>query len=593
MKINSIQVLRGANYWSSQFPKLIQLRIEIEQTELIDDIVIKTIQHRFNLPVNNALSLDGQLAGIIGELALKLQQSAGASVGFLVCKETKFPDTYNIIFEYETEKAGKETAKAAVKIIQFMLDKKEVEIESVIESIITTYLSEKPTSILQQILTTAKLIGIPIIPLSDEGKLQLGYGKNGVDIEKDSSAESVIQLFQSSNKGRIPIIAVTGSNGKTTTTRLIAHIIKCNHQKVGFTTSDGIYIDGKMIDEGDTTGPISAEIVLRNKEVEVAVLETARGGIVRAGLCFDVCDIAVVTNVQDDHLGISDIETMEDLAKVKSVIVQAVKTDGYAVLNADNAYTVAMGKNAPSKVAWFGMDIKNPIIQDALKNGNTIAFIENDELFIQLKEDKIKVAHLKNVPITFDGKLGFMIQNALAAALATSLFGIDTEIIAQGLNSFFPSAEQTPGRMNIFEFNNCRVMVDFAHNPDGFAGIRDFMATIDSPYKIGIIVGTGDRKEEDVRELGRLSAAMFDHILIHQVKFLRGKTAEKLVELLVEGILSFNPKATWQRIPDEVEPLGFALSIAPQNSFITALSDVLNNPTQLIATYKGKMAEGE
>jgi cyanophycin synthetase len=252
-----------------------------------------------------------------------------------------------------------------------------------------------------------------------------------------------------------------------------------------------------------------------------------------------------------------------------------------------------MGKNAPSKVAWFATDRKNPTIQDALQKGNTVAFIENDELIIQLKEDKIKVAHLKNVPITFDGKLGFMIQNALAAILATSLFGIDTEIIAQGLNSFFPSAEQTPGRMNIFEFDNCRVMVDFAHNPDGFRGIRDFMATIDSPYKIGIIVGTGDRKEEDVRELGRLSAEMFDHVLIHQVKFLRGKTAENLVELLVEGMHAHNPTITWERVTDEIEPLGYALSIARKDSFITALSDVLNNPTQLIATYKDNMAEGE
>lgn len=325
-------------------------------------------------------------------------------------------------------------------------------------------------------------------------------------------------------------------------------------------------------------------MVLGNTAVEVAVLESARGGIVRAGLGFTSCDIAVVTNVQNDHLGISDIETMEDLAQVKSVLVQTIKPGGWIILNANNPYTIAMAKVSKGNNAWFAISPQNTQIQLAIRKGEPVAYIENNEIIIQTGIEKIKLLPLSEVPITFNGTLGFMIENSLAACLAASQFGVPQEIIKTSLKTFYPSVAQTPGRMNLYEVQGCKLLVDFAHNPDGFAGIRDYLQKVEAPFKIGIIVGTGDRKDEDTLELGRLSAQMFDLTLIHQIKFLRGKKADELVSMLVSGMHLHNKDAKWMRIPDEAEPLAFALQQAKPGSFITALSDVLTNPEALVAS---------
>ncbi len=598
MKIVSIQALRGPNYWSHSYPKLIQIKLDFTGTAIpsSNETLANLYLHwQADLPCSHQVLGNHTvetLVQTIAQLALALQGKVGSDVRFTAFKPTKYTGVYNLVFEYAYEETGKQAAKSAVSIIQAALKNTAIDVAKELVAIKQLMEQERPIPQLQQLIAAAKMRNIPVIR-ADEGKPdQLGYGKNGIELVETIATHNINELFPIGHDGRIPIIGITGSNGKTTTTRLIAHLIKESGYVVGFTTSDGIYINNIMIDEGDTTGPMSAETVLRSKEVEVAVLETARGGIVRAGLGFDQCDIGVITNVQDDHLGISDIETLEDLARVKEVVVQAIKTDGYAVLNADNRYTVEIGKRALCKVAWFSMDASNALLLDAIQQGSPVAYIQHEAVVLNINGNIIEVAPLTNVPITFAGKLGFMVQNTLGAVLAASLFGVKAEVIATGLKSFIPSAEQTPGRMNIFKVKNCHVLVDFAHNPDGFAGIRDFMQTIQSPYKIGIIVGTGDRKEEDVRELGKLSAQMFDHILIHQVKFLRGKTAEALVALLVEGILSVNPNATWQRVPDEVEPLGYALSIAKDDSYIVALSDVLVKPTQLIEQYQNELGRG-
>lgn len=597
MKIVSTQALRGPNYWSHSYPKLIQVKLDFTGTEIPSNETLANLYLRWQADVAGSYQVLGNhavetLVQTIAQLALALQSMVGSDVSFTAFKPTKYTGVYNLVFEYAYEETGKQAAKSAVSIIQAALNNRAIDVAKELVVLKQLMEQERPIPQLQQLIAAAKVRNVPVIK-ADEGKPdQLGYGKNGIELVEATLSLNINELFPDGQDGRIPIIGITGSNGKTTTTRLIAHLIKESGFVVGFTTSDGIYINSIMVDEGDTTGPMSAETVLRSREVEVAVLETARGGIVRAGLGFDQCDIGVITNVQDDHLGISDIETLEDLARVKEVVVQAIKTGGYAVLNADNAYTVEIGKRALCKVAWFSTDATNVLLLEAIKQGNPAAYIQHEMVVLNINGNIIKVAPLTDVPITFAGKLGFMVQNTLGAVLAASLFGVKAEAIATGLKSFIPSAEQTPGRMNIFKVKNCHVLVDFAHNPDGFAGIRDFMQTITSPYKIGIIVGTGDRKEEDVRELGRLSAQMFDHILIHQVKFLRGKTAEALVALLVEGILSHNPQATWERVPDEVEPLGYALSIAKDDSYIVALSDVLVKPTQLIEQYQQELGKG-
>jgi len=404
-------------------------------------------------------------------------------------------------------------------------------------------------------------------------------------LPRNVAAPVIDMLYPTGKKWHIPIIAITGSNGKTTTTRLIAHIVKNQGYRVGYTTSDGIYVHNSMLTKGDTTGPMSAEAILKDPSVEFAVLETARGGILRAGLGFGQCDLAVVTNIQEDHLGISDIDTLEDLANVKSVVVNSVKSDGYAVLNADNPYTVKMGKNAHCKVAYFSLDENNPVIVSHCKKGGIAAICENGFISIKKGEWKFRVERVNSVPITFGGRISFMVQNVLAATLAGYLYGFATEEIAKSLETFIPSPTQTPGRLNIYDFKNFRVMVDFAHNLDAFKGIKEFMSTINSPQKIGIIIGTGDRRDGDIRDLGRISAEIFDHIIINQDKFLRGREAQEIVDLLIEGIKSHNPDHSFEYLPTGHEPLKHAMKMADSGAFIAALSDVLDKPGELIQAY--------
>jgi UDP-N-acetylmuramyl tripeptide synthase len=585
VKINSIKTLRGANYWSQVHPLLLQVNITFS-APLNSDLIYNELRSSFSdIKIDQSKEIATALPNILAQLAITLQQKAEIEVSFWHTQPTLVAQTHTIVFEYKSADSGELAIEYAIEILQAFSNQKEAEIKSKIDKIATNYQASLPSLPIQTILKKATSQHIPIIPANGNKNWQLGYGKNGIDI-KENNIAVLDKLLADQRNWRVPIIAVTGSNGKTTTTRLIAHVIAKANYTVGFTTSDGIYVNDDMIDHGDTTGPASAEMVLRHDEVEVAVLETARGGMVRAGIGFDNCDIAVITNVQEDHLGISDIETMDDLARVKSIIVGALAANGTAVLNANNDYTIKIGKATKSNTAWFSINKENPFFCELLKDkSNTLAYVENGSVMIQNKGISTAVSPLINIPITFNGTASFMVENVLAAVLALTVFGIETQHIANGLRTFLPSVEQTPGRMNLFEINDKKLLVDFAHNPDGFAGIRDFLQTIKSPQKIGLIVGTGDRKDSDTIELGQIAAQMFDVVLIHQVKFLRGQAADRIVDLLVQGITTENPNAQWQRIPDEAEPLQFALSIAEPKAFITSLSDVIDHPANLVAQY--------
>lgn len=407
-------------------------------------------------------------------------------------------------------------------------------------------------------------------------------------LPRNVAAPVIDMLYPPGKSCRIPIIAITGTNGKTTTTRLIAHIVKNNGYRVGYTTSDGIYVQNSMLTKGDTTGPASAEFILKDPTVDFAVLETARGGILRAGLGFGRCDVAVITNIQEDHMGLMDINTLEEMANVKAVVAKSVKNDGYSVLNADNKYCVGIAKDLDCKVAYFSLDENNPVIKEHCRKGGIAAIYENGYITIKKGDWKFRVGKASNIPLTFGGKVTFMICNVLAATLASYVYGFTIEDIKTNLETFIPSASQTPGRMNIFDFKEHKVLIDFAHNPDGFRGIKEFLTSIESPYKIGIITGTGDRRDEDIREMGKISAEMFDHIIIRQDKNLRGRTAENIVDLLVEGIREVDPNKSYEYVPKEVEALKHALSLAKPGAFITALSDVIDNAINVVQSYQEK-----
>lgn len=404
-------------------------------------------------------------------------------------------------------------------------------------------------------------------------------------IPRNVAAPVLDMLYPSGKESRIPILAVTGTNGKTTTTRLLAHIVKSQGFKVGFTTSDGIYIDNQLMEKGDTTGPTSAQYVLRDPTVEFAIVETARGGILRAGLGFTSCDIAIITNIKEDHLDLDDIHTLADLAKVKAVVVESVKREGWAILNADDPYCMKIAETLDCQVAYFSLDENSPIVEACLKRGKIVAVYENEYITIKKEHWKIRIEKDHNVPLTMQGKAKFMIQNVLAATLASYLYGFEPANIRMSLQTFIPSATQTPGRMNVFEFKKFKIMIDFAHNVAGYLAIEDYLTFIEASKKIGIIAGVGDRRDQDIVKCGKIAARMFDHIIIRQENNLGGRTEEEIIQLLLIGITSVDKQVTYEIIPQEVEAIKQALSIAKEGNYIVALSDVVSNAINLVQSY--------
>ena len=398
----------------------------------------------------------------------------------------------------------------------------------------------------------------------------------------------VDMLFPPGSNSRIPIIAVTGTNGKTTTTRLIAHIAKMKGKKVGYTTSDGVYIQNRLLMTGDCTGPKSAEFVLKDPTVNFAVLECARGGLLRAGLGFKKCDIGVVTNVAGDHLGLKGIHTIDQLAKVKGVIPETVHKDGYSVLNADDDRVYAMRNNIESQFALFSMDEQNPRIKRHSSRGGISAVYENGYITIYRGEWKMRVAQAVNVPLTKGGKASFMIQNVLAGVLSCYLHGFSIEDIKVAIETFIPSPSQTPGRLNMFNFNKFDVLLDYAHNPAGLRALHKYVEKLDGHPKIGIVAGVGDRRKQDNFELGQISAEMFDEIIIRTDRNLRGKDEQELIDEIKAGILDVSPKIPLRIIKKENEAIQHAVENAKEGSLIVVSSDVVPDALNMVMNLKEK-----
>lgn len=404
----------------------------------------------------------------------------------------------------------------------------------------------------------------------------------GSGLPRNVATPVIDKLFPNNSTGTIPIIAITGTNGKTTTTRLIAHIAKQEGYKVGYTTTDGVYIQNRLLMKGDCTGPVSAQFVLKDPTVNFAVLECARGGILRAGLGFNNCDIGIVTNVSEDHLGLNGIHSLEQLAKVKAIIPESVKNDGYSILNADDDLVYEMRNRVSSKVALFSMDENNPRIKKMQEEGGLTAVYENGYITICKGEWKLRVTKAITIPLTYGGKAKFMIQNVLPAVLAAHIKGISFNDIEVALQTFIPSPTQTPGRLNLFQFRNFKLLMDYAHNPSGMKALKEFTDEIDASYKVGIITGVGDRKKEDMIEVGKISAEMFDEVIIRQDQHLRGRSADEIIKYLREGIDLHDPSKKTIVIKDEKEAVIYAIENARKGALIVICSEMIKEVTRLI-----------
>lgn len=390
---------------------------------------------------------------------------------------------------------------------------------------------------------------------------------------RNVAAPVIDMLYPEGSVPTIPLFAVTGTNGKTTTTRLLAHIAKTSGYTPGYTTTDGIYINGYKIKSGDCSGPSSGSIVLRDPTIDFAVLETARGGILRSGLCFDHCDVGIITNIAEDHLGLNDINTLAELTNVKAVVARSVKKTGWAILNAEDDNCLAVARELDCNIAYFSIDADNDVIRNCINQDMPAAVLEGGFIMIIYEGEKYRIEEVTNLPLTDGGKARFMIANILAASLAAFAWGFSIDQIRQALVTFIPGHNMTPGRMNFFEFKDFRVLVDYAHNPHGLLALKEYLDAIPAKRKIGIIAGIGDRRDEDTIALASIAATMFDHIIVRQEHSLRGKTVDQINALVVKGILSAGRNLNYDLIPKETEAIAHAFTIVKPGDFIIALSD--------------------
>lgn len=396
-------------------------------------------------------------------------------------------------------------------------------------------------------------------------------------------------LFATAHTGRIPIISVTGTNGKTTTTRLIAHIMHMSGKKVGYTTTDGIYIQNRLLYKGDCSGPESARFVLRDPTVDYAVFETARGGMMRAGLGYDLSDVGVVTNVASDHLGLSGIHTLEELTRLKSLVADNIQPYGYAVLNADDDHVYSMQENVACNLAFFSMDAGNPRIEKHCAAGGTAAVYEDGNIVLRKGDWSILVDRVIDIPLTYFGKAVFQVQNVLAACLAAFVQEVKVEEIRLSLQSFTPSSAQLPGRMNLFEFEKFKVLIDYAHNPSSMEAIGRFVSSLNIDVSTAILAGTGDRRDEDLKNYGRIAAEYFDRLIIWQDEdYARGRDSMEVMQLIQEGAASSSKKARVQIIQNEDDAVDHALQGAGPEAMICIFTGRIEAMTAKIKALREK-----
>jgi len=350
--------------------------------------------------------------------------------------------------------------------------------------------------------------------------------------------EAIIDLlYPEGQTGRIPLVAVTGVNGKTTTTRLITHILALTGRTVGMTCTDGIYISGRRIDDGDCSGPQSARSVLLHPGVDAAVLETARGGILREGLGFDQCDVAVVTNIgEGDHLGLADIDSIEKLAKVKRCIVDVVAPTGAAVLNAEDPLVAEMASKCPGSVVFFAKQGDHSLLLQRRTDGGRVAFVRDNSVVLAEAGNEFSLISLDKVPLTHGGKVTFQVENVLAATAACWALGIPAEFIRAGLETFGASLEKTQGRFNVFDYGGATMVIDYGHNASSLLAMVETLGQLPHARRCALYSAAGDRRNEDMIRQGEILGQNFDRVVVYEDHYLRGRQPGEIMGLFQQGV---------------------------------------------------------
>ncbi|MES2898315.1 MAG: cyanophycin synthetase [Pseudomonadota bacterium] len=399
----------------------------------------------------------------------------------------------------------------------------------------------------------------------------------------------VAAMFADGDDGRIPVVAVTGTNGKTTTVRLIAHLLTAGGLRTGMTNTDGVYIEGRRIDSGDCSGPRSARNVLLHPDVDAAVFETARGGLLREGLAFDRCQVAVVTNIgAGDHLGLNYITTVEDLAVLKRVIVQNVAPKGMAVLNAADPVVVSMAHNCRGSVTFFAVDGEHPVMSTHRAQGQRVVFVSGGKLVAAQGKNVVELA-LADIPITRNGTVGFQVENVMASVAAAWAVGTSWDDIRAGLKSFASESDNAPGRFNVFSYRGATVIADYGHNPDAILALVGAVESMPAKRRSVVISGAGDRRDEDIRQQTEILGAAFDDVLLYQDQCQRGREDGEVVALLRQGLAGAKRTTHVDEINGEFLAIDTALARLGEGDLCLILIDQVEEALAHIAS---RIAEG-
>jgi len=399
----------------------------------------------------------------------------------------------------------------------------------------------------------------------------------------------VASMFADGDDGRIPVVAVTGTNGKTTTVRLIAHLLTAGGLRTGMTNTDGVYIEGRRIDSGDCSGPRSARNVLMHPDVDAAVFETARGGLLREGLAFDRCQVAVVTNIgSGDHLGLNYITTLEDLAVLKRVIVQNVADNGMAVLNATDPIVAGMADNCRGAVTFFAADVHHPVMSMHRAQGQRVVFVDNGDIVAAQGKTAHRLA-LSQVPITRNGAIGFQVDNVMASVAAAWAVGVTWESVRAGLASFAGASDNAPGRFNVFDYRGATVIADYGHNPDAILALVGAVESMPAKRRSVVISGAGDRRDQDIRQQTEILGAAFDDVLLYQDQCQRGRADGEVVALLRQGLAGARRTSYVDEINGEFVAIDTALARLTPGDLCLILIDQVD---EALAHIAGRIAEG-
>ena len=429
------------------------------------------------------------------------------------------------------------------------------------------------------------------LPLYDNGVVMEVNASPGLRMHLNPSkgksrniGKEIVNMMYDNKPRNIPIVSITGTNGKTTTTRLISHTLSKMGYCVGMTSSSGIYINDECVDIGDDTGFESARSVLLNPDVDVAVLETARGGIIKKGLAYDLADVAVITNIREDHLGIDEIKTMEDLCYVKSLIGEAVKEDGYVVINADDKWSKTILNRIKSKKVYFTLNSNNEMLKD-MNSNDIYVYLENEEIIIVNKNKKYTLCNINEVPITINGMLEFNIENILSAISALVAMKIDYCMIKNGITTYLLNSKKNSGRFNCYDVNGVNVILDYGHNTDGYSAVLSCVEKMKSKKVFGVIGIPGDRLDKSAEEIGGISAKYFDYIVVKEDKDLRGRKQGEIAQLIVNGIIKENKNKKYEVILKEEEALIKVLSIANKGDTVVVFFENMKPLVKIIKEF--------